>query len=74
MGLYEGRGSLTKGMSELMARWRDTRGEWQDVVAARFEEKYLDALEQDLRHALGAMDQMATLLSRIRAECGEERE
>jgi hypothetical protein len=73
MGLYESRGGLTKAMSELLLRWRDTKTEWRDAVADRFEERYITPLERDLQHALGAMDQMASLLARIRSECGEDR-
>lgn len=73
MGLYEGRGNLTKGMSELMARWLDTKGEWHDAVAQQFEEKYIMTLEHDLRSALAAMDHAAGLLARARSECGDDR-
>lgn len=74
MGLYEGRGSISKGMSELMLRWRQTQEQWQDEVAAQFEEKYIQPIERDLRSAVSAMDHMAGLLSRIRAECGPDRD
>ncbi len=73
MGLYEGRGNLSKGMNELGQKWRDAKGEWRDEVAGQFEEKYIAPIDRDLRSALAAMDHMATLLSRIRSECGEER-
>lgn len=69
MGVYEGRGGLTKATRELMLRWQETRGNWRDEVAAQFEKKYLESLEKDVKQAVGAMDQMAALLSRIRNDC-----
>ncbi len=74
MGLFEGRGNLTKGMSELQVRWQETRAEWQDAIAQQFEEKYINSIERDLRSTLAAMDQMGALLSRARSECSEDRE
>lgn len=69
MGVYEGRGSLTKAMKELTNRWQDARGDWRDAVAAEFEDKYIEPLERDLKNALGAMDHVGVLLQKIRHEC-----
>ncbi len=69
MGVYEGRGGLTKATRELMLRWQETRSSWSDAVAEQFEKKYLESLEKDVKSAVGAMDQMAALLSRIRNDC-----
>ncbi|HEX8342994.1 MAG TPA: hypothetical protein VF624_18980 [Tepidisphaeraceae bacterium] len=69
MGLYEGRGNLTKGMKDLMLRWQSTRSNWNDVVAKQFEETYLEPLETSLRAAVSAMDQMAQTLSRVDRDC-----
>lgn len=69
MGVYEGRGGLTKSTRELLLRWQDTKANWQDAVADQFEKKYLEMLEKDVKTAVGAMDQMAALLSRIRNDC-----
>lgn len=69
MGVYEGRGGLTKATRELLLRWQDTKSNWQDAVADQFEKKYLEMLEKDVKTAVGAMDQMAALLSRIRNDC-----
>jgi hypothetical protein len=69
MGLYEGRGQLSKAMKDLNNRWLDTKASWDDVVARRFEEKYLRPLEADLKVAAAAMDHMAILLSQIQRDC-----
>ena len=69
MGVYEGRGTLAKGIKQLMLRWSETRMSWDDAAARTFEKKYLEPLEIDLRNAVGAMDHMATLLTQVRREC-----
>jgi len=69
MGVYEGRGSLAKAIKQLDNRWIDARMSWDDVRSREFEERFLMPLRMDLRNAVSAMDQMATLLSRIRSEC-----
>jgi len=71
MGVYEGRGQLTKSMKELMNRWGETRSTWDDAQSREFEERFLVSLEQDLRNALGSMDHMANLLQQVRRDCGD---
>jgi hypothetical protein len=69
MGVYEGRGQLAKAVKQLMLRWTETRSDWNDAAAERFEKKFLEPLEIDLRTAVSAMDHMATLLNQVRRDC-----
>ena len=69
MGVYEGRGQLAKSVKQLMLRWTETRGDWNDSAAEGFEKKFLEPLEIDLRTAVSAMDHMATLLNQVRRDC-----
>ena len=69
MGVYESRGQLSKGIKDLANRWLETKGAWDDAVSRKFEDRYLQPLEADLKSAASAMDQMAILLSQIRREC-----
>ncbi|MGH7179768.1 MAG: hypothetical protein ACREJC_20495 [Tepidisphaeraceae bacterium] len=69
MGVYEGRGQLAKAMKELERRWLDTRGSWDDVRSREFEERFLVTIQSDLRTAVGAMDQMAIMISQARQDC-----
>ena len=71
MGVYEGRGQLSRALKDLKQRWLETKSSWDDSQADHFEEKYVDPLEQDLRSALSAMDTMAVLLSQARHDCSE---
>ena len=69
MGVNEGRGTLARAMKDLLQRWQDTKADWDDSVAKRFEQERLLMMEQDLRSAVGAMDTMAVLLGQIRRDC-----
>ncbi len=69
MGVYEGRGQLTKAMKSLLLQWNEAKGSWDDSVSRSFEDKFLVPLEQDLKSALGAMDHMSGLLQNIRRDC-----
>jgi len=74
MGVYEGRGQLSRAMKDLMAHWRETRLYWDDTLAHNFERNYIIPLETNLRNAGGAMDHMAALLNQIRRDCGSNDE
>jgi hypothetical protein len=69
MGVHEGRGTLARAMKDLMLRWQDTRSQWNDAQAKRFEEERLLNIEHDLRAAVSAMDSMAVLLAQVRRDC-----
>jgi hypothetical protein len=69
MGLFEGRGNLSKGMQKVRMKWSGTRMGWDDKVADRFEERWLRPTEAELRTALAAMDHVTALISTIRREC-----
>ncbi len=69
MGVYEGRGTLNKALKQLQLRWGEAKMSWDDPRSREFEERFLHPVEMDMRNAVGAMDQMAVLLSRIRSEC-----
>jgi hypothetical protein len=71
MGVYEGRGQLTKAFKALMLHWHETRMSWDDAQAKRFEENVLVPLQMDLRQAESAMDHMATLLHQAKHDCSE---
>ncbi len=72
MGLQESRGKLGSGMKDLAAIWANTKVHWNDGNSDQFEEAVLKPLEQDIRVATSAMDQMAVLLTTIKRECESE--
>ena len=69
MGVYEARGSLTKAMKDLLARWSETKSDWNDAASKKFEKDFIANIETDLRSALSAMDHMAVLLAQARHDC-----
>lgn len=69
MGMHEARGQLGKMMREVVARWRDTQGVWDDDVSRRFEAEVMQVIEADLRSALVAMDSASATLSNVRRDC-----
>jgi hypothetical protein len=69
MALQESRGKIAGGYRDLMALWGSTQVHWNDSMSHEFENKVLKPLEQDLRSAIGAMDQMAALMTQLRREC-----
>lgn len=69
MGVFEGRGQLTKCAKELAQRWVETRAGWDDSVSRAFERDHLGPLEQTMRNALGAMDHIAMVLAQARRDC-----
>lgn len=72
MGVYEGRGQLAKATKELLARWAETKGDWDDSVSQNFEKRFLVALEMDVRSATAAMDIMAQVLTTVKRDCSDD--
>ncbi|MFI5378953.1 MAG: hypothetical protein ACHRHE_06640 [Tepidisphaerales bacterium] len=58
-------------MKELLQKWAETKGYWQDAVAARFESERLQPLEFDVKTAMGAMDHIAILLGQAKRDASE---
>jgi hypothetical protein len=69
MGVYEGRGQLSKAMKQLQMRWQEAQSSWNDVASVQFEKKFLEPLDADLRTAVTAMDHMAAVLVQARRDC-----
>lgn len=69
MGVYEGRGQLSKAIKLVQLRWQETRTSWNDAASEHFEKKFLEPLEADLRTAATAMEHMASVLAQIRRDC-----
>ena len=69
MGVYEGRGLLSKSMKLLQARWAEAQLSWNDAAADHFEKKYLEPLMGDFKSAMSAMDHVASTLVQVRRDC-----
>ena len=69
MGVYEGRGQLSKALKNLLLRWVEVHSSWDDEASKHFEEKFIFPMEMDLKNASSAMDHMAVVLSSVRRDC-----
>ena len=69
MGVYEGRGQLSKAIKQLQMRWQEATSSWNDAASTQFEKKFLEPLDADLRTAVTAMDHMAAVLVQVRRDC-----
>jgi hypothetical protein len=69
MGVYEGRGLLSKSLQQLQLRWQEAKSDWNDTASDHFEKKFLEPLENDLRSATTAMDHLAAVLVQVRRDC-----
>jgi len=68
MGVQDGRAQINKAFKELMLRWHETKGQWNDVMSRNFEKDRLFPLEMDMRSAASGMETMAQLLQQIRRD------
>jgi len=69
MSLVESKSALSKAGRDLISRWADARANWSDAQADAFEKKYLLPLEDCLRSALSAIDQLNVVLQKIERDC-----
>jgi hypothetical protein len=69
MSLMDSRGILSKATKDLFARWGDVQTVWSDAQSHEFEKKYLLPIEQDVRAALSALDQMNQVLDALVSDC-----
>jgi hypothetical protein len=69
MSLDVGRYRIMTAHKTLLERWEETRLVWQDSVRAEFDRDHLEPLAPMLATTLGAIDQLAQVLGRLRQEC-----
>jgi hypothetical protein len=70
MSLMDSRAILSRAAKELFLRWEDMKIIWSDAQSQEFEKVYLSQIEQDVRSALGALDQMGQVVQSIESDCG----
>jgi len=69
MSLQESRGKIAGSLRDLFLLWANTKVSWNDPVSQQFEETFLLPMEGDLRQAASAMDQMASILAKVKHDC-----
>jgi hypothetical protein len=58
--------ALTK---DLTLKWAQTREHWNDAKSTEFEKKYLEELVASVDSALGTIDQLDKIITKIRTDC-----
>jgi hypothetical protein len=69
MAVADGRGALARAMKELLGRWGELQAVWSDAQSQEFEKTYLQAIEQDVRSALGSLDHINQVLMALENDC-----
>ncbi len=70
MSLNSGRTRLQGALKELQVRWDQVQAKWDDRNSERFSRRHLQPLEPKIRNAMNAMENMDTILSKVRRDCG----
>jgi hypothetical protein len=61
--------NLAQAMKELSLAWQQTRAEWRDVKAIEFDDRYLEVLPQHVARATAAIEELDTLLKKVKTDC-----
>ncbi|MEI7957873.1 MAG: hypothetical protein WCI40_02095 [Verrucomicrobiota bacterium] len=61
--------SLNQAAKDLLLAWQETRAHWHDTKSAEFEQQYLEELPNRITRALGVMEEIDTLLRKVRNDC-----
>ena len=69
MSLSVSKGMVADASKQLIAAWKKARRDWDDDVAQRFEEEFLDPLSPKIRGTIAAMDKLASLSTRAERDC-----
>jgi hypothetical protein len=62
-------GKLTAVTKVLSSQWQQTKESWKDAKAEEFQRQYLDELFTSVDKAVGIMDQVEKLVTKIRSDC-----
>ena len=61
--------SLGEAVKELSIEWQQTKNYWRDVKSQEFEKNYLDALPSYVARATTFMEEIDTLLRKVKTDC-----
>jgi hypothetical protein len=61
--------NLTQAAKDLAVDWEQTKAHWRDVKSIQFEKDYLDEIPQQFARAITAMEEIETLLRKVRSDC-----
>jgi hypothetical protein len=61
--------NLGQILKDYIIQWQDTRNYWRDAKSAEFEHKYLEKLPGYVQITRNVMEEMDTLLSKLKRDC-----
>jgi len=61
--------TLIQAAKELAVEWQETKAHWHDVKSIEFEQKYFEELPFRINRALAVMEEIDTLLRKVRKDC-----
>jgi hypothetical protein len=61
--------NLGQVLKDYIIQWQDTRTYWRDAKSAEFEHKYLEKLPGYVQITRNVMEEMDTLLSKLKRDC-----
>jgi hypothetical protein len=61
--------NLVQAMKDLSAEWQQAKESWRDAKAREFEERYLDPLPGYIARATAVMEEVETLMRKVRKDC-----
>ena len=61
--------NLQEAMKNLSIAWAQVKEDWRDAKSIEFEEKYIESLPRDVSQAIEAMEEVDTLLRKVRRDC-----
>jgi hypothetical protein len=63
-------GARLEGITkELRLQWHQTKDHWADAKCLEFEQKYMQELFASVERAVGVIDQLDKLVTKIKKEC-----
>lgn len=61
--------SLHQASKDLAAEWHLAKAHWHDVKSIEFEQQYFEELPNRIMRALSVMEEIDTLLRKVRHDC-----
>jgi hypothetical protein len=69
--VHAGANRLKHSLRNLLDKWEDARAVWNDEVRRDFEDRQIHPLETAINASLNGMQELAEVLSRVRADCSD---
>jgi hypothetical protein len=69
MSVGVGQLQLSRALKDFKQRWAQSRGQWDDAAAEKFEEEFVRPLDQQVSQAIAAIGRMAEMLAAAKRDC-----